>query len=59
MAALKLDDSARRTELISACFTREEKDRIIKAAMARGIAPGILVRNAALAQAPAKETSAA
>lgn len=48
MAALKLDDNTRRQEAITALFTKEEKERIVKAARERGIPPGILVRNAAL-----------
>lgn len=48
MPAMKLDDQMRRQEFITACFTKDEKDQIIKAALSRGIPPSILVRKAAL-----------
>lgn len=59
MGAPKLDDNARRHEAITALFTKEEKQRVVKAALARGIAPGILVRNAALQLADQCKASAA
>jgi hypothetical protein len=48
----------RRDEQITALFTKHEKDMVIKAALARGIAPGLLVRNAALNIALSRESAA-
>lgn len=51
MPALKLDDNHRRQEAITSLFTKDEKELIIKAALAKGIPPGILVRHGALREA--------
>jgi hypothetical protein len=48
MSAPKMDEEVRRQQAITALFTREEKQKIVKAALSHGIAPSILVRRAAL-----------
>jgi hypothetical protein len=55
----KLDDQLRRHEAITALFTKEEKQQIVKAALKRGLAPSLLVRRAALEVAEIKEGCAA
>ena len=54
MPALKLSDERRRKEQICACFTKDEKMRVTKAALNVGLAPSIFLRNAALAMTKEK-----
>jgi hypothetical protein len=56
----KLNEDYRRKEQITALFTKDEKQKIVKAALAKGIAPSLLVRNAALNLCqPGQEVTAA
>ena len=48
----------KRSEQITAFFTKSEKDLVTKAALARGLAPALLVRQAALNILTQKESNA-
>ena len=54
----KLDDERRRKEAITALFTKDEKQQVVKAALNQGLSPSILVRRAALGAAMSKESAA-